>query len=203
MNAFANQRPLLLGIGNVLRSDDGLGRVVVEQLARTGELDGEILSIHQLTPELALPMAEASLVVIIDASREGRPGEMRVRTLSSPVQPIGAASAHHATPEELVALTSLAYGRCPPLIVISVTGADFSIGEHLSPPVAQALSLVKIFIRQLSIFNEREENDDALYDVWRGVHRAFLDDTHPLSQSAPGGIDSLAGVRSDYASEDS
>ena len=78
MNAFANQRPLLLGIGNVLRSDDGLGRVVVEQLARTGELDGEILSIHQLTPELALPMAEASLVVIIDASREGRPGEVRV-----------------------------------------------------------------------------------------------------------------------------
>lgn len=165
MNAFASTRPLLLGIGNTLRSDDGLGRVVVEQLARVGELDGEILSIHQLTPELALPMAKASLVIMIDASREGRPGSVRVRTLSSPVQPLWAVGAHHTTPEELATLASLAYGHCPPVVVISVTGADFSVGEYLSPPVAQVLPLVKTFIHQLSILNEREKNDDALDDV--------------------------------------
>ena len=202
MIAFASLRPLLLGIGNVLRGDDGLGRVVAEQLARTGELDGEILSVHQLTPELALPMTEASLVIMVDASREGRPGEVCVRLFSSPGQSIGAVGAHHITPEELAALTSLVYGHCPPVVVIRVTGADFSMGERLSLPVVQALSQVKMLIHQICTSGEREKYDDALDDVWHGIGHAALDASYPHPQLAPGRIAHLAGSQPDDASED-
>src|SRR5579859_3807286 len=66
-----NARPLILGIGNPLRGDDGLGRVVAEQVAQSHDLDCEVQVVHQLMPELAQYMAMADLVVMIDASREG------------------------------------------------------------------------------------------------------------------------------------
>ncbi|TMD61285.1 MAG: hypothetical protein E6I97_27485 [Chloroflexi bacterium] len=50
--------------------------------------------------------------------------------------------AHYTTPEELAALTAAVYGRCPPVVVVSITGANFSIGEQVSSIVARRISLV-------------------------------------------------------------
>lgn len=150
MNVSASSRPLIIGIGNPLRSDDGLGWTVAEQLAReagdTGR-DCDMHTVHQLTPELAQVMARASLVVLIDASREGKPGELRIRPLSLSAQP-GPVGMHHMVPEELAALTAALYGHCPPVVVVSLTGADFGIGEHLSAIVAQSIPLVCAAVRQ-------------------------------------------------------
>lgn len=147
MNVPASPRVLIIGIGNPLRSDDGLGWAVVWQLAQDGTIDGDILSVHQLTPELALHMAAARLVVMIDASREGEPGAVRVRDIS-PSAKAGAAGTHHASPEELVALTTAIYGRCPPVMVVTMTGVNFAIGEQLSPIIVRKLPLVSAAVRQ-------------------------------------------------------
>lgn len=147
MNVPASSRVLIIGIGNPLRSDDGLGWAVARQLAQDGALDGEIRTIHQLTPELAQHMAAARLVVMIDASREGEPGEVRIREISSAAQ-ASAAGTHHATPEELAALTAIVYGRCPPLLIVTMTGANFDVGEQLSPLVARRLPLVSETVRR-------------------------------------------------------
>jgi hydrogenase maturation protease len=151
MSGSARTRPLIIGIGNPLRSDDGLGWAVAEQLSRdchtSCNLDCDIHTVHQLTPELAQWMAAANLVVLIDASREGEPGELCIRPLSLSAQP-GAVGTHHTTPEELAALTTVIYGQCPPVVVVSMTGADFSIGEHLSSIVAQRIPLISAAIRQ-------------------------------------------------------
>ena len=82
MNASARIHPLIIGIGNPLRSDDGLGWVVAEQLSHGCDLVCDIHTVHQLTPELAQWMAAVNLVVMIDASYEGEPGELRIRPLS-------------------------------------------------------------------------------------------------------------------------
>jgi hydrogenase maturation protease len=143
MNVSARNRPLIIGIGNPLRSDDGLGWAVAEQLPRAIGDTGiacDIHTVHQLTPELAQQVATANLVVLIDASREGEPGELRVRPLSLAAQPV-VLSTHHTTPEEL-------YRQCPPIVIISLTGADFSIGERLSPIVAQSIPLVCAAVRR-------------------------------------------------------
>lgn len=145
------RRPLLLGIGNPLRSDDGLGRAVAGQLALERDLDCEIQVVHQLTPELAESLVGASLIVMVDASREGVPGEIHVRQLSPILQPPGAIGAHHIVPEELATLTATIYGHCPPVIVMTITGAGFSLGEHLSLPATQALFRASAIVRQILI----------------------------------------------------
>jgi len=147
MNVYARTRTLILGIGNPLRGDDGLGGAVAEQLAQAGDLDCEVRIVHQLTPELAQPMALAKLVIMIDASHTGEPGEIGIRLLSSAGQ-TGSVGSHSTLPEELVALATTVYGHCPPVMVITMTGADFSLGEQFSPEVARRLPLVSIAVRK-------------------------------------------------------
>ena len=132
---------LIIGIGNPLRSDDGLGWAVAEQLCQGGNVGCDIRRVHQLTPELAQLMAAANLVVMVDASHEGEPGELRIRTLSSSAHP-GAVGTHYTTPEELAALTAAVYGQCPPVVVVSMTGVNFSLSEQFSSIVAQRIPLV-------------------------------------------------------------
>jgi hydrogenase maturation protease len=141
-------QPLLIGIGNPLRSDDGLGWAVAEQLSQDGDTDCNIHTVHQLTPELAEWMAKASLVVMIDASSEGSPGELRIRPVSHSAQPAPVGT-HHTTPEELAALTVGVYGHCPPVVVVTMTGADFSIGEQFSAVVARRIPLVSAVVHKL------------------------------------------------------
>jgi hydrogenase maturation protease len=147
MNVSAKRRTLIIGIGNPLRSDDGLGWAVVEHLSQQCDTNCDIHMVHQLTPDVAQWMADANLVIMIDASHQGEAGELHIRPLSS-AQP-GAVGTHHTTPEELAALTTVIYGRCAPVVLVSLTGADFSIGEHLSAVISQKLSLVGEVVRQL------------------------------------------------------
>jgi hydrogenase maturation protease len=139
-------KTLIIGIGNPLRSDDGLGWAVAEQLSQQCDASWDIRTVHQLTPDVAQWMAGANLVVMVDASHEGEPGELCVRPLSSSVQP-GAIGTHHTTPEELAALTKVIYGHCPPVLIVTITGADFSLGEHLSPVVARQIPDVCLLLR--------------------------------------------------------
>jgi hydrogenase maturation protease len=148
MNVSAKLHALIIGIGNPLRSDDGLGWAVAEQLSQDGDLVSDIQMVHQLTPELAQWMATAELVVMIDASHEGEPGELHIRPGSPCAQP-GAVGTHYTTPEELAALTTVIYGHCPPIAIVTMTGANFGLGQQLSPLISQKLPLVGEVVRQI------------------------------------------------------
>jgi len=52
MNVSARAHALIIGIGNPLRSDDGVGWVVAEQLTRDSDASSDVLTVYQLTPEL-------------------------------------------------------------------------------------------------------------------------------------------------------
>jgi hydrogenase maturation protease len=138
---------LIIGIGNPLRRDDGLGWAIAERLSQACNTTWDIRMVHQLTPDVAQWMANASLVIMVDASHEGEPGALHVRVLSPSAQP-SAIGTHHTTPAELAALTTIIYGHCPPGVIVSMTGADFSIGEGFSSLVAQGLPLVEAAVRE-------------------------------------------------------
>jgi hydrogenase maturation protease len=148
MNVSASIHTLIIGIGNPLRSDDGLAWAAVEHLAQANDLDCAVQTVHQLTPELAQQMAEVDFVVMIDASHEGEPGEIRIRPLSRAAHPAPVGT-HHTTPEELAALTATLSGHCPPVVLITLTGADFGLGEQLSSIVAGQLPLLCTLVRQV------------------------------------------------------
>ena len=130
---------LVVGYGNPLRGDDGVGRRAAELLADDPRLRGvTVLSRHQLTPELAADVTEASLVVLVDACDAGEAGAISVRRVSA-----GAASAsvssHRVEPADLVALALELWGASPPVFVVSVGASSMGVDERLSPEVERAL----------------------------------------------------------------
>jgi hydrogenase maturation protease len=133
---------LIIGYGNPLRSDDGFGyhatRLMAEALA--GE-DAEVITCHQLTPELAEALSRSSRAVFIDADCEGQPGEIHYRELApEPAAP--QTFTHTCTPLGLLASAEQLYGHRPKAVAITVSAQSFDFGDALSFAVAAALPKV-------------------------------------------------------------
>lgn len=132
-------RVVVVGYGNTLRSDDGLGWHAAERLADDPRLDGvDVIQRHQLTPELAFDISAASLVVLIDASSRRAPGEFCVERVE-PAAGAGPRGSHHLTPATLVALAHELYGCAADVLVVSCGVQSLEIGDRLSPVVEEAL----------------------------------------------------------------
>jgi hydrogenase maturation protease len=130
---------LVVGYGNPLRGDDGIGWHAAELLANDPRLAGaRVLAQYQLVPELALDISRASLVVLVDAAVNGQPGSVSVRWIGPcPVAP--AALSHHLGPEALAGLAKDLYGVVPAIAVVSLAAGSFGEGDRLSGAVEQAL----------------------------------------------------------------
>jgi hydrogenase maturation protease len=126
-------RILIVGYGNPLRGDDAFGWRVAERLLELPhDAEVEILCLHQLTPELMDPLSRADFAIFIDAAATGVPGDLIERRID-PASAAGGAFTHHATPEALLCGARTLYDHAPEAVMISVTGAEFSLGAELSP----------------------------------------------------------------------
>ena len=96
-------RPLIIGYGNPLREDDGLGPRAAELLERQlAPGAAEIVQCHQLTPELAARFESASIVIFLDAACDQRPGAV----VCEPVSPSGNPDwSHQLSPAQLLGLS--------------------------------------------------------------------------------------------------
>jgi hydrogenase maturation protease len=141
-------RTLIIGYGNPLRSDDGFGWHASQLLAQalTGQ-DVEVLTCHQLTPELAEPLSKCRRAVFIDADAHGKPGEIHRRTVR-PQIPTSSAFTHTCTPAGLLASAQQLYGHRPRALVITVSAQTFEFGDALSPVVSAALPKVVAHVCQ-------------------------------------------------------
>jgi hydrogenase maturation protease len=146
-------RPLLIiGYGNPLRSDDGVGWKAAQDLSDLWPLeDVRVRASYQLTPEMAEEAAQASLVIFIDACWDAVPG--RIRSCAVTAEAAGTTSmTHHLSPQGLLATAKALFGASPEAIIFSVGGASFDHGEHLSESVRavypELIARIKKFIRQ-------------------------------------------------------
>jgi hydrogenase maturation protease len=126
---------LVIAYGNPLREDDGVGWAVAAAVERCPGV--EVKVVHQLLPELVEPLSRASSVVFVDARNEGRPGSVH----REPVLALAGAEAmtHTLDPGRLLGLCLRLYGRAPEAVAVSVAGARFGFGHHLSEPVRRAV----------------------------------------------------------------
>ena len=139
---------LIVGYGNPMRGDDGLGWTVAAELFRQNHSpEFEILPCHQLTPELASNMQAVEVVVFVDCAREGEPGEFRYTEVQPEADP--SAFTHELTPAGLLSLTCELFGVCPRTYLLSICGAQFGTGDGLSPEVARSLPQLKEALHQL------------------------------------------------------
>jgi hydrogenase maturation protease len=136
---------LVIGIGNPLREDDGVGPAAARRLAALfpADLCG-VLTPLQLLPELADPVSRAELVAFIDASRGGPAGQIECHELTAtdigvpgdwPRRPLS----HHLDPATLLALTAGLFGRSPRAFLFSMRTNSFGFSTRLTRASADAL----------------------------------------------------------------
>ncbi|HRE48235.1 MAG TPA: hydrogenase maturation protease [Aggregatilineales bacterium] len=139
---------LVIGYGNPLSSDDGLGPYAVEQLAAQAEqrladkVDYQI--VYQLTPELAEPISRAECVIFVDAAYSAgeTPGTLTCQILpptAPPLRTTSAAFTHHLDAAALLESAQSLYGRRPVAYVYTVTGETFALGQTFSAAVESVL----------------------------------------------------------------
>ena len=146
--------PLLIGIGNRLRGDDGAGPQLIDGLAADGDSHLQTLAVHQLTPELAAVVASASAVLFVDAC----PTQPRLtltaitaaapETVKSNLGRGGGCFSHQLTPAQLLALSRAVYGAQPPAWQLLIPAVQLEPGEALSPTTRAAIAVALRLLRR-------------------------------------------------------
>lgn len=159
------ERVLVIGYGNPLRQDDGVGLRVAELLA-AGPLPAavEVLAAHQLTVELAEPLSRAERALFIDCRCGNRPGAFALEPAEAVGGPVSLS--HHLQPGALLTAAREWYGRAPHAEVLAVAGAEFGFGEGLSRELREALPAIVAHVQHLLRAWTRE-----LRSVSEGGHR--------------------------------
>lgn len=138
------QQTLILGLGNVLLTDEAVGAVVVRRLSeidpegeRAHYLDGGTLSFT-----LASPIAEARNLIVVDAAAMGeQPGTVRVledeamdRQLSA-----HAKSVHEVSLSDLMDIARLTDSLPRHRALIGIEPKTVDWGDRLTPEIEQAV----------------------------------------------------------------
>lgn len=133
---------LVIGYGNPLRGDDGVGCIVAEEIAKRisgPESKVEVVACHQLNPELAEAVAGTRAVIFVDASVDVKPGHVRVSAVT-PDRFSPAAFTHTLKPSALLATASELFGQAPPAKAVVIGAASFDVGMQLTPEVRAAVA---------------------------------------------------------------
>jgi hydrogenase maturation protease len=138
-------------VGNRFRGDDAVALVVGERLR--AELPGDaLLVVHEGEPTALIDdWGGSDALWVVDAVSSGaEPGTVRRLDASETALPaeLFRTSTHHVSLAEAVELAR-ALGQLPDrAVVIGIEGGTFTVGEELSPAVAEAVDQVVALISE-------------------------------------------------------
>jgi hydrogenase maturation protease len=121
---------LIIGYGNTLRGDDGVGPRVAEAIEKLNLPGVRTLVCQQLSPEYADPVSRAHTVVFVDAAVDA-PKEVQLRKLEP-----GETSqlmAHAADPRTMLALARDVFGHAPQAWWLTIPAVKLDFSEALTP----------------------------------------------------------------------
>ncbi len=145
-------RPLVLGLGNILMGDEGIGILSARRLTENGDLaaradivDGGTGGFHLLGM-----FRDYSRLILVDAAMDGRPpgtvSHLRPRFASDFPKSL---SAHDIGLRDLIEAAAM-LGPLPPIDLITVSITDLqSLSLDVSLPVLAALSEVEALVLRL------------------------------------------------------
>jgi hydrogenase maturation protease len=136
---MARLRRLVIGYGNTLRSDDGAGYRVAEQVAEWGIEGVRSHPCHQLMPELAAEIAEADTVFFVDAMLP-QPESLAIQVVSLAPEAGSPALGHTLTPRALLWFSQTLYDHCPQAHLITIPSESFEFGEQFSAVAQQGIA---------------------------------------------------------------
>lgn len=146
---------VVIGAGNLLASDDGIGPRVIERLQTLAPAGVECIDAATDIGSVYPPVLTAERVIIVDAiCAGGEPGtiyrmtlhELVARSLDRPMQ----LSMHDMGLVEAVNIARMTGAKLPPTIVLGMEPAEVGLGTELSPVVRDRLdALVSKVIEEI------------------------------------------------------
>ncbi|MBD2346721.1 hydrogenase maturation protease [Anabaena subtropica] len=135
---------MVIGYGNDLRSDDGIGQWIANEIASWHLPSVESVAVHQLTPDLVDSLASVDLAIFVDACLPVENFDVQVQSLL-PACDIDS-NVHTGDPRSLLALTEAIHGNFPVAWWVTIPGMNFEVGDRFSRTMeaGKAIALVKI-----------------------------------------------------------
>jgi hydrogenase maturation protease len=151
---------VVLGVGNTILSDDGVGVHAARLLQEDPRVPSgvTILDGGTIGLELVPYVADASRVLFLDAVNSGAsPGTLTRMTARDLLGTSGGMSVHQLGVADLIAALALVSARVQDIVVLGVQPANTDWGTSLSPEVEAALArLVDAALAQLQQWKESE-----------------------------------------------
>ena len=146
---------LVIGYGNPLRGDDGVGCIVAEEVAkRMCQPDSrvQVVACHQLNPEMAEAVADTQAVIFVDASVKVPPGQVSVSTVV-PDRFSPAFTSHGMEPPALLATAAELFGQAPPAKAVLIGAASFDSIMSLTPEVQAGVRIaLRVIEREIDSY---------------------------------------------------
>jgi hydrogenase maturation protease len=148
----------IVGYGNTLRGDDGVGQKIAQIIESWNLPDVRSLALHQLTPELAEELARVDLAVFVDAyPAQNNTERVKVAEIAPGGDRVNSPSlGHTGDPRWILGLAQTLYGSCPEAWWILVPGWDFNFGDRLCEncdlAATEAIHIIETLLR------DREDN---------------------------------------------
>jgi hydrogenase maturation protease len=164
----------VLGVGNVLTSDDGIGPYAVAVLKAGWTFPDDVSVVDVGTPGLDFTpyLTDAELVVVVDAVRSsGAPGTIRVwrddELLAAP--PVARTNPHEPGLREALMATEFEDRRPRHIVLVGIVPQSVETGTRLSDPVRSVVdpvaeTVVAELVR-IGVTVRRKDRPDPL-DVW-------------------------------------
>jgi len=121
---------LVIGYGNTLRGDDGVGPRVAEAVGALRLPGVRTLICQQLSPEHAAPISLAEKVIFVDAAVDA-PQKVQLRQLEP--NDTSQLMAHAADPRTMLALSRDVFGHVPRAWWLTIPAVKMEFSESLTP----------------------------------------------------------------------
>lgn len=144
-------KTLIIGYGNSLRSDDGIGRYLAEKIEQEQWPKVQTLSVHQLTPELVTAIATIDQVIFLDAQSHLQENTLQLQELSPKIPTAGLG--HRGDPGELLSLTQELYGKTPRAWWLLMPVHNFDWGETFSVVTNQSIPIAIQWLKTLILLS--------------------------------------------------
>jgi len=141
-------RAAVVGVGNTLMRDDGVGVYVVRALERSGLPEGVDIVDAGTSTDAAFALAEADRVIVLDAARlDGAPGTVyRLTVTEASSCGCGVRSCHDVGLVET--LRTVLGGREPEIVIFGVEPEVVGWGIGLTPNVEAAVPRVIELVKE-------------------------------------------------------
>ncbi len=133
---------VVLGLGNILHSDDGVGPQAIGRLRRDPRVlnDVNLIDGGTLGLELLTYVWDCSYLLVLDAVDIGQPPGTLVRMSGQELRALpGQGSVHQLGVADLLVALRVMANRTPEVVLLGVQPASTEWGTELSPAVAAVL----------------------------------------------------------------